>query len=77
VEAVIFPGNEPSIAKLLDLEMMVLTGGQERTEAQHQALFQAAGLQLTKIMDNSSTKIVTLSSTDSKHLLGKYIFVSN
>ncbi|MBW4510711.1 MAG: methyltransferase [Scytonematopsis contorta HA4267-MV1] len=54
VEAVIFPGNEPSIAKLLDLEMMVLTGGQERTEAQHQELFQAAGLQLTKIMNTTS-----------------------
>ena len=54
VEAVIFPGNEPSFAKLLDLEMLVLTGGQERTEAQHQALFQAAGLQLTKIISTTS-----------------------
>lgn len=54
LEAVIFAGNEPSVAKLLDLEMLVLTGGQERTEAQHKALFQAAGLQLTKIVPTNS-----------------------
>ncbi|RUT04218.1 methyltransferase [Dulcicalothrix desertica PCC 7102] len=58
VEAVIFPGNESSVAKLLDLEMLVLTGGQERTEAQHQALFQASGLQLTKIISTNSWQSV-------------------
>jgi hypothetical protein len=32
VEGVIFPGNEPSLTKLFDLEMLVLTsGGRERT----------------------------------------------
>jgi O-methyltransferase domain/Dimerisation domain len=54
VESVIFPGNEPSVAKLLDLEMLVLTGGKERTEAQHQALFEASGLQLTNIIPTTS-----------------------
>jgi hypothetical protein len=36
--------HAPSLAEPLDLEMLLLTGGQERTEGQHQALFQAAGL---------------------------------
>lgn len=54
VESIIFPGNEPSVAKLFDLEMLVLTGGKERTEAQHQALFQTVGLQLTKIISTTS-----------------------
>ena len=35
VESVILPGNEPSVGKMLDLVMMVLPGGMERTEEQY------------------------------------------
>ena len=38
VESVILPGNEPAIGKMLDLAMMVLPGGMERTEAQYREL---------------------------------------
>ena len=38
VESVIPPGNEPSFGKLLDLTMMVLPGGKERTEAEYRTL---------------------------------------
>ena len=48
VEKVITPGNEPSFAKLLDLNMMAI-GGKERTEVQYRALLDAAGLQLTAV----------------------------
>jgi hypothetical protein len=49
VESVIEPGNEPSFAKLLDLTMLVLPGGQERTEEQYRRLFEGSGFRLAGI----------------------------
>ena len=49
VEMIIPPGNEPSIAKLLDLEMLVITGGRERTETEFKNLFESAGLKISRI----------------------------
>lgn len=43
-------GNEPSVVKLLDLEMLVITGGRERTEAEFEDLFESAGLKLSRII---------------------------
>ena len=50
VEMVIPPGNEPSVAKLLDLEMLVITGGRERTEAEFNELFLSSGFRLSRII---------------------------
>jgi len=50
VEMVITPGNEPSDAKLLDLEMLVITGGRERTEAEFNNLFVSSGFKLSRII---------------------------
>jgi hypothetical protein len=50
VEMVIPPGNEPSIAKLLDLEMLVTTGGRERTEKEFKTLLESSGYKLSKII---------------------------
>jgi hypothetical protein len=49
VETVIPPGNDPSFAKLLDLNMLVLFGGRERTVDEFRRLFEAAGLRLTGV----------------------------
>ena len=49
VEGVIPPGNDPNFTKLLDLNMMVIPGGKERTEVEYRELFQAAGFRLTSI----------------------------
>ncbi len=49
VENVIPPGNDPSFAKLLDLNMLVFPGGKERTEGEYRKLFADAGFQLTSI----------------------------
>ncbi|HEY9705687.1 MAG TPA: methyltransferase, partial [Allocoleopsis sp.] len=50
VEGVIFPGNDPSTAKIIDLEMLVMTnGGKERTENEYKTLLNSSGLELTKI----------------------------
>ncbi len=50
VEAVIPPLNAPSFGKLLDLEMLVLPGGVERTEAEYRELFAAGGFRLTRVV---------------------------
>ena len=49
VESVIPPGNEPSFGKLLDVNMLVVPGGRERTEPQYRDLFRQAGFELTRI----------------------------
>ena len=50
VEAVIPPGNEFSVAKLLDLEVFVMGGGRERTEAEFRDLFQSSGFALSRVV---------------------------
>ena len=54
VEQVIPPGNEPFSGKLIDLHMLVTLGGCERTAAEYQLLFEAAGFSLTKIISTRS-----------------------
>jgi hypothetical protein len=50
MEMVIPPGNEPSVAKLLDIEMLVITGGRERTEAEFKSLLESSGFKLSRII---------------------------
>lgn len=51
VEQIVPPGNEPALAKFMDVNMMMLhPGGCERTEAEYKALFEAAGFKLTKVI---------------------------
>ena len=38
----------PHFGKTLDIIMLAVTGGRERTEAQHAALLAAAGFELTR-----------------------------
>jgi hypothetical protein len=54
VEMVIKPRNEPDIGKMLDLEMMVLPSGKERTEAEYADLLRGAGWKLTRIVPTNS-----------------------
>lgn len=49
VEMLVPPGNNPSAAKLLDLEMFVVTGGRERTEQELRSLLQDSGLSLSRL----------------------------
>jgi hypothetical protein len=50
VELVIPAGNEPSFGKWLDLHMLAIPGGRERTEAEYAAIFRDAGFALTNIV---------------------------
>jgi len=54
VESVILPGNEPAVGKMLDLAMMVLPGGMERTQKQYRELFAGAGLRLERIVPTAA-----------------------
>lgn len=54
VEHVITAGNKPDFGKMMDVNMLVLTGGQERTREQYQALFARAGLRLKRIHPTTS-----------------------
>lgn len=50
VEQVIEKGNAPGLGKFMDLEMLVITGGRERTADQYKQLLQAAGFEVTNII---------------------------
>jgi hypothetical protein len=53
VDNVITPGNEPQWGKKLDINMLVLTGGRERTEKDFAQLFQASGLRLSRVIQTA------------------------
>jgi ubiquinone/menaquinone biosynthesis C-methylase UbiE len=54
VEMVIPPDNQPSPAQAMDLNMLVLLGGRERTEQEYQSLLEAAGFRLERIIQTHS-----------------------
>ena len=49
VDTVVESGNEPQMGKLMDINMLVLTGVRERTEAEFAAIFEDAGLRLEDV----------------------------
>jgi hypothetical protein len=48
IERLVSEGGQPSVAKLLDLDMLVLVGGKERTEREMSQLVARAGLRLSR-----------------------------
>ena len=50
IEMVIKPRNEPQPAKWLDLNMLVLPGGRERTDAEYKEMFTKAGFRLERVV---------------------------
>ena len=54
VESVIPPGNDPSFAKWLDLTMLVIPEGKERSEPEFRDLLASAGLKLVRIVPTAS-----------------------
>jgi hypothetical protein len=49
VEAPLSSRNEPSMHKLMDINMLVMTGGRERTHTEYEQLFDAAGFELARV----------------------------
>jgi hypothetical protein len=54
VESVIPPGDEPHPGKWLDLIMLAVPGGRERTRSEYEALMAAAGLKLERVVATRS-----------------------
>jgi hypothetical protein len=50
LESVIAPGDATEFGKLIDYEMLMMTGGRERSEPEFAALLRKAGFQLTRIV---------------------------
>ena len=49
-ETIVPSGNEPDLIKLVDANMLVVTGGVERTVDQYTSLFDAAGLRVERVV---------------------------
>lgn len=54
VEHVIGPMNASPAGKLMDLNMLVITGGIERTEEEFSELFDRAGFRLVRVIPTAS-----------------------
>lgn len=54
VETVVPPANDWSFVKLLDLAMLAIPGGEERTAEEYRKLFQTAGFELTRIVPTTA-----------------------
>jgi hypothetical protein len=48
LESVLRQGNEPGMGKLMDMNMLVIHGGLERTEAEYAKLLRQSGFVLAK-----------------------------
>jgi nicotinamidase-related amidase len=58
VDAVVASPNAPDMAKIVDLEMLILPSGKERSEAEFAALFKASGWKLNRVIPTKSPKSV-------------------
>jgi hypothetical protein len=54
IEMVVPSGSDGALPKLLDLEMLLIPGGLERTEEQYAKLFESSGFRLTRIVPTKS-----------------------
>jgi hypothetical protein len=54
VEMVVPADNQPDLAQAMDLNMLVLLGGQERTEEEYQRLLHGAGFRLERVIPTHS-----------------------
>jgi hypothetical protein len=54
LESVLQAGDQPDLGKLIDLEMLMIAGGKERSEAEFAALFRNAGFTLSRIVPTKS-----------------------
>lgn len=54
IESVIPEGNDPHPGKFMDINMLAMTGGRERTEKEFASLFEQTGLKLSKVIPTHS-----------------------
>jgi hypothetical protein len=54
IEGVIPEGNTPHPSKFMDINMLAMTGGKERTEKEFVSLFSKSGLKLSRIIPTNA-----------------------
>jgi hypothetical protein len=54
VEAVVPETSEPHFSKFIDLNMLIMTGGRERTEAEFRKLYEDSGFKVTRVVPTES-----------------------
>ncbi|PYK07930.1 MAG: methyltransferase, partial [Verrucomicrobia bacterium] len=54
VEAVVPESSEPHFSKFIDLNMLIMTGGRERTESEFRQLYEDSGFKLTRVVPTES-----------------------
>ena len=54
IESLIPTGNEPSFVKMLDINMLVIPGGRERSEEEYRRLYRTAGFDLSRIVPTAA-----------------------
>lgn len=54
IEMVLPTGNTPHPGKMLDIAMLAIAGGQERTEPEYRQLLEKAGFRLTRVVPTKS-----------------------
>ncbi|NLU92394.1 methyltransferase [Chitinophaga sp. Ak27] len=57
IDGVVPEGNAPHASKLMDMNMLALTGGRERTAAEFESIFLRSGLRLTRVIDLSISEV--------------------
>ena len=66
VEMIVPEGNDPHPSKLLDLEMLTLPGGIERTEREYEQLLEKAGFRLSRTIPTASPSSIIEGVKDSR-----------
>jgi len=59
-ETLVRADNRPAYPLLSDLNMLVLTGGKERSEEEYRAIYRAAGFTLSRVVDTPSPTGMTI-----------------
>jgi ubiquinone/menaquinone biosynthesis C-methylase UbiE len=65
IERLVPPGDEPHESKFMDLNMLLIAGGRERTEHEYRALLERSGLRLDRVID-TGTAVSVLEATPTK-----------
>lgn len=64
LESILPEGPEPHLAKVLDIVMLIITGGRERTQREYEALLRAGGWHLDRVVPTASPVSVIVARPD-------------
>jgi len=76
IEYIIEPGPGFSVAKLLDIEVIVMSGGRERCIDEYKKIIGAAGLQVSKIIPTKSGPAILECLIGQKYTIYKLMRIS-